>query len=63
MAVTITTHPAFSAAAPVPLFQNNALPNYDVASDGRRFIVMEKPPAGPPLTIHVVQNWFEELRR
>ena len=62
MAVAITTHPAFSSAAPVELFQNAALPNYDVSSDGKRFIVMEKPPAGPPLSIHVVQNWFEEFR-
>ena len=62
MAVAVTTHPVFSSATPIQLFQNAALPNYDVSSDGKRFIVMEKPPAGPPLTIHVVQNWFEEFR-
>jgi serine/threonine-protein kinase len=62
MAVAITTHPAFSSAAPIQLFQNAALPNYDVSSDGKRFIVMEKPPAGPPLAIHVIQNWYEAFR-
>ncbi len=51
MAVAVGTHPVFSSAVPVELFQNPALPNYDVSSDGKRFIVMVKPPAGPPLTI------------
>jgi eukaryotic-like serine/threonine-protein kinase len=62
IAVTVTTHPVFSSSTPTLLFQNAALPNYDVSSDGKRFIVMEKPPAGRPLTIHVVENWFEEFR-
>jgi hypothetical protein len=61
MAATVATHPVFSSSTPIRLFQNAALPNYDVSSDGKRFIVMEKPPAGSPLTIHVVQNWFEEF--
>jgi hypothetical protein len=44
------------------LFKNPSLANgYDVASDGKRSIVMEKP-AGPPPAIHVVQDWFEEFR-
>ncbi len=62
MAAAVTTRPAFSSGTPVQLFENAALPDYAVSSDGKRFIVMEKPPAGPPLTIHVVQNWFEEFR-
>ena len=62
MAAAVTAHPAFSSATPVQLFENAALPDYAVSSDGKRFIVMEKPPAGPPLAIHVVQNWFEEFR-
>ena len=62
MAVAVTTHPIFSSTTPLQLFQNAALPNYDVSSDGKRFIVMQKPPAGPPLTIHVVQDWLEEFR-
>jgi hypothetical protein len=62
MAATVTAHPSFSAATPVELFKNPSLANgYDVASDGKRSIVMEKP-AGPPLAIHVVQDWFEEFR-
>jgi Tol biopolymer transport system component len=35
MAVAVATHPVFSAAAPVALFENAALPNYDVSSDGK----------------------------
>uniref|UniRef100_Q01RG4 WD40 domain protein beta Propeller n=1 Tax=Solibacter usitatus (strain Ellin6076) TaxID=234267 RepID=Q01RG4_SOLUE len=62
MAVTVTTQPVFSSANPVRSFQNASLPNYDASADGKRFIVMEKPPAGSPLAIHVAQNWFEEFR-
>jgi len=36
-------------------------PEYDVAADGKRFIVRER--NEQPLTIHVVHNWFEEFRR
>jgi eukaryotic-like serine/threonine-protein kinase len=62
MSVAVSTHPAFSFTAPAVLFQNSSLPNYDVSSDGKRFIVMEKPPAGPPLAIHVIENWYEQFR-
>jgi Tol biopolymer transport system component len=58
MSVPVTTRAAFSAGTPVQLFVNPALPNYAVSSDAQRFIVLQKPAAGPPLTIHVIQNWI-----
>jgi hypothetical protein len=38
---------------------------YDVAADGRRFFLIEsRPQALAPITeMHVVQSWFEELKR
>jgi serine/threonine-protein kinase len=39
-------------------------PNYDVASDGRRFVVIEGSGTGSsPTPLTVVENWFEELKR
>ena len=35
---------------------------YDVAPDGQRFLMM-KPEEGSPQRIHVVLNWFEDLKR
>jgi serine/threonine-protein kinase len=69
-AVEITTEPSFRASTPRELFrrrQNATLPlrNYDVASDGQRFLMLER--ANPPVTrgppLHVTLNWFEELKR
>lgn len=62
-AASITTSPAFSNRPPVPLFGFKALPTaYDVSPDGKRFIVLDKPANEPPLSIHVIYNWFEEFR-
>jgi hypothetical protein len=46
------------------LFEHRQLQQtgYDVAPDGKRFIVLEPPAGEPPLSIHVVHNWFEEFR-
>jgi hypothetical protein len=47
------------------LFQGNYAGSYDVAPDGKRFLMI-KPPAGaqaPTDQVTVVLNWFEELRR
>jgi Tol biopolymer transport system component len=64
MAVSVTTKPAFSPGKPELLIDHGyfsgAYPQYDVTPDGKRFIVLDNPPPGPPLAIHVVQNWFEE---
>jgi len=71
LAVKVSTQPTFSPGVPVKLFQKRSLvggyrnaifPQYDVSTDGSRFIVLEFPQR-PPLAIHVVQNWFEEFRK
>jgi serine/threonine protein kinase len=66
MAVGVTTQPTFSMHMPAPLFSKPALgslnPQYDVTSDGKRFIMREPPTDERPLAIHVVHNWFEEFR-
>ena len=62
IAASVSTRPAFSPGAPAPLFDTQFPQNgYDVSADGKRFVVFEKPPE-PPLSIHVVHNWFEEFR-
>ena len=39
-------------------------PNYDVAPDGQRFVMIQRCEPGPASTqIHVVLNWLEELKR
>jgi hypothetical protein len=40
-------------------FQGRA---YDIAPDGRRFLMM-KVDAGPPTDIGIVLNWSDELKR
>jgi Tol biopolymer transport system component len=63
MAVSVATHPSFSPGTPAVLFEKRSLAtaNYDVTSDGKRFIILDRPNERP-LLIHVVNNWFEEFR-
>jgi Tol biopolymer transport system component len=70
MAVEIDTRSTFSAGKPKSLFQGLYQPtptfdaNYDVAPDGRRFLMIK--PGGEeqaPTQVNVVLNWFEELKR
>ena len=69
-AAPITATPSFSIGTPRKLFAgtftlSGGSRSYDVAPDGRRFI-MVKPGEQPPLPesqIVVVQNWSEELKR
>jgi len=68
--VDIQTAPAFSAGVPHVLFDGAfapgqpGLPGYDVSVDGQRFLMIK---AGDTEAvqrpIHVVLNWFDELRR
>ena len=48
-----------------PYFTNLWAPNYDVSADGRRFLMLQEIdlPPEPARQIHIVQNWFEELKR
>ena len=70
MAVPVETEPHFSRSQPRALFEDGyvRLPwrerNYDVTSDGRRFL-MVKPTEGAlaRTQINVVLNWFEELKK
>jgi eukaryotic-like serine/threonine-protein kinase len=70
MVVQTVTTPAFTFSAPRALFTGSYAVNrparaYDVTADGRHFFLLaprERPP--DRIThIHVVQNWFAELRR
>jgi Tol biopolymer transport system component len=69
MVVAVSLEPEFRAGTPRQLFEgpyvNVGGLSYDVAPDGRRFLVLQ--PAGPdaaPVThLNVVLNWFEEVKR
>jgi serine/threonine protein kinase/Tol biopolymer transport system component len=70
MAVEVTTESSFSVTKPRMLFEGQYLPtpqtfpNYDVSTDGQRFLMVK--PAGQaqaPMQINVVLNWTEELKR
>jgi Tol biopolymer transport system component len=71
MAVDITTQPSFSAGKPRVLFEGQYLPNgngitnYDVSSDGQRFLMLKptEPAQAAPTQINVVLNWTEELKQ
>jgi hypothetical protein len=62
MAVDIQTAPLFRAGQPKALFpigQNN----WDVAPDGKRFLVENPPEAAGGSKLEAVMDWFEELKR
>ena len=68
MAVSVTLTPAFSAGTPHRLFSSDpfGMPRwaYDVAPDGKRFL-MSRPVGGgapAPEQLVIVQNVFEELK-
>ena len=70
MAVEVTTEPTFSAGNPRLLFEGTFQMNnffnaeYDVTPDGQRFVMVEGTQDSPaPTQIHVVLNWFEELKQ
>jgi eukaryotic-like serine/threonine-protein kinase len=71
MAVAVTTAPTFSAGRPQMLFRGEYLASpfpatgvtYDVTRDGQRFLMVKDAPQAANMQIHVVVNWFEELKR
>ena len=70
MAVDIQTQPAFKAGTPRMLFERpgyqvGTRPDYDVAPDGQRFLMIKhtEQQQSALTQIHVVLNWFEELKR
>ena len=69
-AVDVETEPRFVAGAPRLLFPIGTMQaaawtwfDYDVSPDGERFLAKTKRADAPPVQIHVVMNWFEELER
>ena len=69
-AVDIETEPRFAAGAPRLLFplglvlaSARAGFDYDVSPDGERFLAKTKGEDAPPVQIHVVMNWVEELEQ
>ena len=69
MAVDITTQPSFQAGTPRMLFEGkyvrrNNETNYDVSPDGQRFLMIQADEQQAAATqLHVVLNWFEELKQ
>ncbi len=62
----------FTPGKPIELFEGryavdpvgNDMHNYDVAPDGRRFVMIkESEQESASVQINVVLNWFEELKR
>jgi len=68
MAVSISTEPEFATGVPRLLFEGPYLNvpgrSYDISPDGQRFVVLEPEHDDSAVQqIHVVLNWFEELKR
>lgn len=73
IAVPIVTADGFSAGKPVVLFEGEYAVSqfpatgvaYDVSPDGQRFLMVKEVNQGNSglREIHLVLNWFEELRR
>ena len=70
MLVSVDAGATFTAGMPRVLFEAPYLfgpvgrgnPNYDVAAD-RRFLMVQGAATGESPRLHVVLNWFEELKR
>ena len=67
MAVKIETQPEFRPQPPEVLFEESYLrqnrPSYDVAADGRFLMIKGFDSDSDLNQIHVILNWFEELKR
>ena len=72
MAVDVGLGATFTAGRPYELFEDTyardgsgalALPFYDVAADGERFVMVQPSEAQGLTSFTVVVNWFEELKR
>jgi serine/threonine-protein kinase len=69
MAATVSATPSFAVGESRVLFEGDfevggpVTPNYDIAPDGSRFLMIEPSREQPPSHIVVVDNWFKELRQ
>ncbi len=68
MAVPLQTRPTFSAGRPDLVLERqypvgeSAGPNYDIAADGQRFLMIKADDSARLPQLVLVQNWFEELK-
>jgi len=62
MVAEVQPGPALKVGQPKALFALGDVP-WDVAPDGRRFLVVQRQGGAPTAKLQVVMNWFEELRR
>jgi len=62
MAVDIETSPTLRVGQTHELFTLGNVP-WDVAPDGKRFLVVKEPEAARGVKLQVVVNWFEELKQ
>jgi serine/threonine-protein kinase len=69
MGVTITSEEPLQASRPQPLFEASyddagvAIRGYDITPDGQSFIVVRSERVSVATQVHVILNWFEELKR
>ena len=62
MAVEVETGAGFTKEVPRLLFEGPYWGGYDVDAEGR-FVMVQVDMESLPQQIHVVENWFEELKR
>jgi Tol biopolymer transport system component len=67
MAAGIQTTPAFRSNRPQPVFESryetiDGARNYDVTPDGKAFVMIRSEATAEADQVHVVLNWFTELR-
>jgi hypothetical protein len=66
MATSVSTQSSLEWTTPRALFARPDLAALDygfsVSADGRRFLYPARNPEASPREIHVVLNWFEELK-
>ncbi len=64
MAVSISPEPSFQPGRPRLLFQGRYTSGFDISPDGEKFLMIkESEEAAREAKLHVVLNWFEDLKR
>ncbi len=67
MAVSVHVQPELSVGTPRVLFQGTFSDDigseYDIATDGKRFVMIRPPESAPPPQVLVILNFFSELKR
>jgi serine/threonine-protein kinase len=67
--VRFETEPEFRPEIPALLFEGEYVQDinfdrsYDVSPDGKRFVMIENLESSPAAQLHVIVNWFEEVKR